>query len=98
MKSQPRSAGPAISVRLPPPVRDRVIRLAQAEHRSAAAYIEQLVERDLRERDEAERIIRVHVADGLPDSPAGDVTQEKGESAARHASRSATLNRLFGAS
>jgi hypothetical protein len=81
---------------LPPPVRDRVIQLARAEHRSAAAYIEQLVERDLRERDEADRIIRVHTAQGLPDQPAGTVTREAGETPARHARRSATLNALFG--
>jgi hypothetical protein len=74
-----------------------VLQLARSEHRSAAAYIEHLVERDLRERDEAERIIRVHVAAGLPDVPAGEVARETGETKERHARRATALSTLFGA-
>ena len=97
MKIQERAAGPAVTVRLPRPVRERVRKLARSEHRSMAAYIEHLVERDLRERDEAERVVRVHIAASLPDIPAGKVAREGGETRGRHARRSAVLDKLFGA-
>jgi hypothetical protein len=64
MRIREKSTVPGITVRLPSPIRERVLKLAWFEHRSAAAYIEHLVERDLRERDEAERLVRVHVATG----------------------------------
>ena len=93
MKTREKPAASGITVRLPSPVRQRVAK----EHRSLAAYIERLVERDLRERDEAERPVRIHVAAGLPNPPAGDVTREANETAERHARRTAALNTLFGA-
>lgn len=96
MKTQEKPTAPGITVRLPSPIRERVLKLARAEHRSAAAYIEHLVERDLRERDEAERLVRVHLAAGLPDVPVGEVTRETGETKERHARRAAALNTLFG--
>jgi hypothetical protein len=96
MKTQEKPKAPGITVRLPPPVRERVLKLARAEHRSAAAYIEYLVDRDLRERDEAERIVRVHIAPGLPDAPVGEVAREAGETKARHARRAAVLKALIG--
>jgi hypothetical protein len=96
MKPQEKSTTPGITVRLPPPIRERMLKLARSEHRSAAAYIEHLVERDLRERDEAERIVRVHIAVDLPDVPMGEVTRETGETNERHARRAAALNTLFG--
>jgi hypothetical protein len=98
MKTQTRTSAPGITVRLPAPIREHVIRLARSEHRSAAAYIEQLVERDLREREEAERLVRVHVATGLPDVPDGQVTIEDGETTKRHGRRSVVLDTLFGVS
>ncbi|HET7879983.1 MAG TPA: Arc family DNA-binding protein [Acetobacteraceae bacterium] len=91
-----KSATPGITVRLPSPVRERVLKLARSEHRSAAAYIEHLVERDLRERDEADRLVRVHTAAGLPYTPSGEVTREVGETRQRHACRTAALDTLFG--
>jgi DeoR/GlpR family transcriptional regulator of sugar metabolism len=54
------------------------------------------VERDLRERDEAERLVRVHTAAGLPDVPVDEVIREAGETTARHKRRAAVLNALFG--
>ena len=96
MRTEAKSTTAGITVRLPPDVRARVSELARSEHRSAAAYIEHLVERDLRERDEAERLVRVHVAAGLPDVPAGEVAPEPRETKQRHARRTAALNALFG--
>src|SRR5438270_9141308 len=94
--STEKSATPGITVRLSPAVRERLMKLARSEHRSTAAYIEHLVERDLHERDEAERIVRVHVAAGLPEASTGQVSQEDGESAERHQRRTDVLNTLFG--
>jgi len=71
-------------------------RLAQVEHRSAAAYIEQLVERDLRAREEADRVVHIHVAAGLTEVPSGQVTREEGETTERFGRREAVLNALFG--
>jgi hypothetical protein len=96
MKTHEKSAVSGVTVRLPPRVRDRVRKVARSEHRSVAAYIEHLVERDLRERDEAERLVRVHIAAGLPDVPAGKVAREAGERKGRHARRAAVLNTLLG--
>jgi predicted DNA-binding protein len=90
-----KSSASGITVRLPAPVRERVMSLARSEHRSAAAYIERLIERDLRERDDAERIVQVHVAPGLPEMPGGQLARESGESAERHARRASVLNGLF---
>jgi hypothetical protein len=49
-------------------------------------------------RDDAERVVRVHVAGELTDRPQGTVHREAGESQARHARRSAVLSKLFGES
>jgi predicted transcriptional regulator len=97
MKTQMKSTTAGITVRFSPATREHVTRLARTEHRSAAAYIEWLVERDLREREEAERIVRVHVVEGLPDVPKGEVAREEGESEERHSRRAAVLGALFGA-
>lgn len=97
MKTQEKSAAPGITVRLPSPVRERVLKLARSEHRSAAAYIEHLVDRDLRERDEAERVVRVYVAAGVPDRPTSEYVRESGETKERHVRRAAMLNKLLGA-
>jgi len=97
MAAKLKSAAPGITVRFSAPIRDLVTRLARSEHRSAAAYIEQLVERDLREREQAERVVRVYTAAGLPDAPQGQVTREKDETTERHERRESVLNALFGA-
>jgi len=96
MKPHEKPAASGVTVRLAARTRDRVRKLARSEYRSVAAYIEHLVERDLRERDEAERLVRVHVAAGLPVVPAGDVARETGETKGRHARRAAVLNALLG--
>ncbi len=87
-----------VTVRLAPDAHDRLRRIAEAEHRSVAAYLELLVERELAARDDAERVVRVHVAGELTDRPQGTVHREAGESQARHARRSAVLSKLFGES
>jgi predicted transcriptional regulator len=96
MKNSSRAAASGITVRFSAPMRDRIARIAREEHRSAAAYIQQLVERDLQTREEAERVIRLYVAPGLPEAPAGQVAPEEGETTERHEHRSATLDALFG--
>ncbi len=71
--------------------------IARMEHSSAAAYIEGLVERDLQAREEASRVIQIHVAAGLPDRPTGKVTRAEGEALADYEARSSLLDSLFGA-
>ena len=95
MKTRAEAAGPGITVRLTQPIRKRLMRLARDEHRSAAAYIKELVERDLRQREEAERVVRVYVA---PDTPpaTGEVLREEGETPEQHTYRAEVLNALFG--
>ncbi len=87
-----------VSVRLAPDAHDRLRRIAEAEHRSVAGYLELLVKRELAARDDAERVVRVHVAPELAGSPQGPIDREPGESEARHARRGAVLSRLFGES
>lgn len=96
MQSQKKSAAPGITVRFPAPIRERVARLAEVEHRSAAAYIEQLVERDLQRRDEEERIVHIYVAADAPEWN-GTVTRGEDETVEEHAERTSILNQLFGA-
>lgn len=96
MRTQRSAATPGITVRFSTAgLREHVDRVARFERRSAAAYIEELVERDMRARDEADRVVRVHVAPGVPE-PTGEVVREEGESVERHAQRTETLNALFG--
>jgi len=93
--SAEKSPASGITVRLPAPLRDRVMVVARSQHRSAAAYIERLIERDLHERDEADRVVQVHVAAGLQDKPAGQVAPEAAETPQRHARRARVLDALF---
>ena len=97
MGTQQKSSPPGITVRFAPETRQRVDSVATAEFRSAAAYIEVLVERDLKERDEAERVVRVHVATGLSDVPSGRVTRGVEEDDEGYVLRSSVLDALFGA-
>lgn len=71
------------------------MRIARDEHRSAAAYIKELVERDLRQREEADRVVRIYVAPGVPPAT-GEVVREEDETAEQHAHRTEVLNALFG--
>jgi hypothetical protein len=97
MATPPKSAAAGITVRLRPQVRERVVELARTEYRSAAAYIGHLVERDLRDRDNAERLVRIHVSASLPDVSMGAVAPEPRETKQRNARRTAVLDTLFGA-
>ncbi len=96
--SQATHARTGVTVRLESDAHDRLRRIAEAEHRSVAAYLELLVERELAARDDAERVVRVHVAPELAGRPQGTIRREAGESQARHARRSAALGKLFGES
>lgn len=84
-----------VTVRLADDVRQRVAAVARAEHRSTAAYIESLVERDLAERAERERVVTVYAAWDAPDW-SGAVDRGVDESVAEHADRGAVLRQLFG--
>jgi len=90
------SARTGVTVRLDPEVHERLQRIAKAEHRSVAAFLERLVERELRARDEAERVIRVHVAPELQSQPFGEPDRRPGESDASYARRKRTIDALFG--
>lgn len=85
-----------ITVRLDPDVRDRVQRIATHEHRSVAAYVQMLIERDLRARDEAERVVHVFTAPELEGVPPGTLVREDGETDAQYAQHAETLRILLG--
>lgn len=86
-----------ITVRLDQTLRDRVQRIAAAEHRSVAGYVQMLIERDVAARDEAERTVHVFVAVELRDAPLGVVGREDDETDEEYARRAAALDTLFGA-
>lgn len=85
-----------ITVRLPSDVRDRIQHIAAAEHRSIAGYLQLLIERDLRARDEAERIVHVFTAPELQGEAPGTLVREEHETDDRYASRAETLRTLLG--
>ena len=87
---------PGITVRLDHDVRDRIQRIAAHEHRSIAGYIQMLIERDLRARDEAERVVYVFTAPELEGVPFGPVAREEGETDERYEARAEALRILFG--
>src|SRR5579859_6867591 len=85
-----------VTVRLDPSDLQRLRRIAEAEHRSVAGYLELLVERELAARDDAERVVQVHVAPELADLPQGSLHRESGETPERYDRRKAVLAGLFG--
>ena len=85
-----------ITVRLEPYVRDRIQRIATHEHRSVAAYVQRLIEQDLRTRDEVERVIHVFTAPELLDEPPGVLVRDANESDADYARRKDTMRALLG--
>jgi hypothetical protein len=87
---------PGVTVRLEPEAHARLQQIAKAEHRSVAAVLELLVEREIRARDEAERTIRLHVAPELQAVPFGDPDRRPGESDKSYARRKKTIHALFG--
>lgn len=90
------SSRPGVTVRLEPEAHERLQQIARAEHRSVAAVLERLVEREIRARDEAERVIRIHVAPELAGQPFGEPDRRPDESEASHARRRKTIGALFG--
>jgi hypothetical protein len=78
-------------------LRDRVQQIAAAEHRSVAAYVQMLIERDVAAREEAARVVHVFVAPELRDAPLGIVGREDGETDEAYAQRAEALDTLFGA-
>ena len=90
------AARPGVTVRLEPEAHARLQQIAKAEHRSVAAVLELLVEREIRARDEAERTIRLHVAPELQGEPFGDPDRRPGESDKSYARRKKTIDALFG--
>jgi len=89
------AARPGVTVRLAPEAHARLQQIAKAEHRSVAAVLELLVEREIRARDEAERAIRVHVAAELQGQPFGEPDRRPGESDKSFARRKGTIDALF---
>jgi hypothetical protein len=55
------------------------------------------MKRDMQDCEEALRGIEIHVAAGLPDQPAGNVTRAEGEPRAASAARTGSLDSLFNA-
>jgi hypothetical protein len=92
------AARTGVTVRLDPEDLDRLRRIAEEEHRSVAGYLELLVERDLAAREEAERVVYIHVAPELAGLPQGPIGREDGESDERYERRKAVLTALFGES
>jgi hypothetical protein len=85
-----------ITVRLDKETRDRVQRIAADEHRSIAGYVQMLIERDLRAREQAERIVHVFTASELEGKPPGKLLRETGETDRRYTKRAETLRTLLG--
>jgi hypothetical protein len=85
-----------ITVRLPSDTRDRVQHIAAAEHRSVAGYLQSLIERDLKARDEAERVIHVFTAPELQEEPPGTLVREASETEERYTRRAEILRTLLG--
>ena len=77
-------------------MRNRIQQIASAEHRSIAGYLQMLIERDLRARDEAERIVHVFTAREPQGEPVGTLIREDDETDDRYASRAETLQTLLG--
>ena len=95
MGMQQRVAVGGVTVRFSEDVRRQVAMIAQAEHRSTAAYIESLVERDLAQRAEQDRVVHVYAAWDAPEW-SGTVEQGEHETAEEHAERTDMLRQLFG--
>lgn len=92
-RSEPRTG---VTVRLRREAHARLQELARFEHRSVAAVLERLVERELKAREEAERVIRVHVAPELEGKPFGEPSRRAGETDQAYQTRRETIAALFG--
>ena len=87
---------PGITIRLDAEAHARLHDIARAEHRSVAAVLQRLVEREIKARDEAERVIAVHVAPELKGRGFGQLDRRAGESDKSLARRQKTIDTLFG--
>jgi predicted transcriptional regulator len=87
---------PGVTVRLERDAHERLKQIAKAEHRSVAAVVERLVEREIQAREEAERVIRLHVAPELTGQSFGDPDRRLGESDRSYARRKKSIDLLFG--
>lgn len=96
MRNAPTGTRPGVTVRLEPEAHARLQQIAKAEHRSVAAVLERLVEREIQARDEAERTIRLHVAPELQAQPFGGPDRRPGESDRSYTRRKKTIDALFG--
>lgn len=86
----------AITLRLDPDRAARLQAIAEAENRSLTNYVETVLLRDLARREEADRVITMHVAPGVPSSiRPEDVIRAEGESDADYAERQALMVELW---
>jgi hypothetical protein len=86
----------AITLRLDPERVALLQAIAEAENRSLTNYVETSLLRDLSRREEAERVITMYVAPGVPDSiRPEDVIRAEGESDEDYAERQALMVELW---
>ena len=90
------STRPGVTVRLDPEAHARLQQIVRAEYRSVAAVLELLVEREIRARDDTERVIRVHVAPELEGKSFGEPDRRPDESDKSFARRKKTIDAIFG--
>jgi hypothetical protein len=86
----------AITLRLDAERVRRFQAIAEAENRSLTNYVETALLRDLARREEADRVITMYVAPGVPDSiRPEDVVRAEGESDEAYAERQALMLELW---
>ena len=86
----------AITLRLDPERAARLQAVAEAENRSLTNYVETALLRDLARREEADRVITMYVAPGVPDSiRPEDVIRAESESDEDYAERQALMVELW---
>lgn len=92
----PASRKVAITVRLDADRARRLQAIAEAENRTLTNYVETALLRDLARREEANRVITMYVAPGVPDSiRPEDVVRAEGESDEAYAERQALMVELW---
>jgi len=86
----------AITVRLDANRVRRLQAIAEAENRTLTNYVETALLRDLARREEADRVITMYVAPGVPTSiRPEDVVRAEGESDEAYAERQALIVELW---
>ena len=100
--SRPRTATPkprgkvAITLRLDADRATRLQAIAKTENRSLTNYVETVLLRDLSRHEEADRVITMHVAPGVPDTiRPEDVVRAEHESREEYAERQALMVELW---